>query len=342
MLKEESVFDNVLWKLRQLESGVKAPIKLEVDDNGYLDRVCPSKECRTHFKVMFTDWRDVVCDGEAFCPLCRHDAKSTEWNTPEQARYIKQAARDYVQKQLGQAFESDSLRFNQSQSRNSFIKMSMTYKPRRIPVPVPANATAIMTQDFQCGKCKCRYSSIGAAFFCPSCGQNSVLDTFANSIQTVKKTLDAIPAIRTALTERANEHVAEDSIRHICENGLVKIVSSFQRYTEACFQQLPNSSAFPVRRNLFQNLAGSDAIWRDATGTGYTDLLNATEYQLLSLYFQQRHVFVHLDGIVDQQYIDRSNDRRFDAGQRLVVSESNVAQLAALIEKLANGLVALT
>lgn len=336
------MFDDVLRKLRQLEHGTKVSIDLELDDKGYLDRKCPSDDCGINFKVMFEDWRDIVRDEEVFCPLCRHDAKASEWNTPEQSEYIQKVATAYIQKELGQAFQSDARRFNRSQDRNSFIKMSMSYKPGNIPVPVPANAADIMTQEFTCEGCNCRYASIGAAFFCPSCGHNSVLDTFANSVETVTKTLDAIPAIRAALTDSIDENVAEDSIRHICENGLVKIVSSFQRYAEACFNKLPNSGSFTVRRNLFQNLVESDAIWRDATGTGYSNLINNDEYQTLSLYFQQRHVLAHLDGIVDQQYIDRANDHRFDVGQRLIVTETNVAKLATVIKKLANGLVALT
>ncbi|OLP15942.1 hypothetical protein BST81_23750 [Leptolyngbya sp. 'hensonii'] len=336
------MFDDVIRKLKRLEHGVQVSIQLELDDNGYLDRVCPSNECKTHFKVFFQDWRDIVRDEEVFCPLCRHDAKATEWNTPKQDEYIKNSAYAYVQQQLGEAFQSDARRFNRSQNRNSFIKMSMSYKPGSVSIPIPASATEVMTQEFQCDECKCRYSSIGAAFFCPSCGHNSVLETFSNSLQTVKETLAAIPVIRTALEESTNKNVAEDSIRHICENGLVKIVSSFQRYAEACFQKLPNSGSFSIRRNLFQSLSESDAIWRSATGTGYTDILDSTEYQSLLVYFQQRHVLSHLDGIVDQQYIDRSNDCRFDVGQRLIVTESGVVQLATVIEKLANGLVALT
>ena len=77
------MFDDVIRKLRQLERGVQVPINLELDDNGYLDRVCPSDECGTHFKVLFDDWRDIVRDEEVFCPLCRHDGESDEWNTPE-------------------------------------------------------------------------------------------------------------------------------------------------------------------------------------------------------------------------------------------------------------------
>lgn len=336
------MFDDVLRKLSQLEQGVRVSIDLELDDNGYLDRVCPSDNCGANFKVKFEDWRDIVRDEEVFCPLCRHDAKSTEWNTPEQVEYIKQAGMAYIKKQLGEAFQSDARRFNRSQDRNSFIKMTMSYKQGHIPVPVPANAAGVMTQEFACDECSCRYSSIGAAFFCPSCGHNSILDTFVNAVATVRKTLEAIPSIRVALTESTDKNVAEDSIRHICENGLVKIVSSFQRYSEACFLKLPNANSFSVRRNLFQSLTESDKIWCDATGTGYTELLAATEYATLSLYFQQRHVLSHLEGIVDQQYIDRSNDRRFDIGQRLIVTASNVAELATVVEKLSVGLLALT
>jgi hypothetical protein len=336
------VFHDVIRKLKQLERGVQVPIELELDDNGYLDRVCPSDECRTNFKVMFEDWRDIVRDEVVFCPICRHDAASTDWNTPQQVEYIQCVATAYGQKQLDDAFKSNSRKFNRSQDRNSFIKMSMSYKPGHLPIPVPANAADTMTQEFQCVECDCRYSSIGAAFFCPSCGVNSVLDTFANSVDTVRKTVIAIPAIRVALGQSIDENVAEDSVRHICENGLVKLVSSFQRYAEACFYKLPNAGSFNVRDNLFQNLAESDAIWRDATGTGYTDLLDNIQYETLALYFQQRHVFVHLDGILDQKYIDRSNDRRFDVGQRLIVSETHVTDLASVIEKLAGGLDALT
>ena len=223
------MFDDVLRKLRDLERGVQISIDLEIDDNGYLDRLCPSDECGVNFKVMFEDWRDIVRDEEVFCPLCRHDAESGDWNTPEQAEDIQEQATAYVQKQLGQAFRSDSRRFNRSQPRNSFINMSMSYKPGHIPIPVPASAADLMTQEFACDECSCRYSSVGAAFFCPSCGHNSVLDTFANSVSTVQKTLDALAAIRSALTESADENVAEDSVRHICENGCLLYTSPSPR-----------------------------------------------------------------------------------------------------------------
>lgn len=335
------MFDDVIRELHKLERGVQISIDLEIDDKGYLDRLCPAHECGTHFKVMFEDWRDLVRDEVVYCPLCRHDAESSEWNTPEQADYIEKTAIAYLEGQLGRAFQSDARRFNARQDRRSFIQMSMSYRPGNIPVAVPAEATDVMTQEFTCEECGCRYASVGAAFFCPACGHNSVLKTFGNSIETVNRTIAAIPAIRDALVGAADANVAQDSVRHICENALVKVVSSFQRYAEACFQKLPNANQYNPRRNLFQNLVESDEIWRSATSTGYTDILTNREYQSLSRFFQQRHVLAHQEGIIDQQYIDRTDDHRVDVGQRLVVTESNVLSLIEIVDKLSKGLLGL-
>lgn len=333
------MFDDVLRELRKLSRGVKVSIDLQLDDKGYLDRCCPSQECETHFKVMFDDWRD---DATVYCPLCRHDAESSEWNTPDQVEYMTQAGERFIQEKINRAMQRDARSFNARQPRDGLITMNLSCQPGRLPIPVPANATDVMTQEFSCDECGCRYASVGAAFFCPACGHNSVLETFANSMSTVKNTIAAIPTIRQALADSTDEDTAEDSIRHICENGLVKIISTFQRYAEACFDKLPNSGRFSVRRNLFQNLAESDSIWRNSTSTGYTDILTPQEYASLSRYFQQRHVFVHQDGIIDQQYIDRARDHRFDVGQRLVVAANSVSELAEIIEKLSTDLAALT
>ena len=116
----------------------------------------------------------------------------------------------------------------------------------------------------------------------------------------------------------------------------MKIVSSFQRFAEACFDALPNSSNFPRRRNLFQNLEESHQIWKDAIGRGYQDMLTPGQYDELNVYFQQRHLLAHQEGIVDQQYIDRAGDTRFAVGQRLVVTESSVLHLAELVTLLAD------
>ena len=332
------MFDNLQRELRNLKMPLSIPVQIELDDNGYIDRCCPSEDCGTRFKLLFEHWDNKIRDEVVFCVLCRYEANCTNWNTPEQSEYHRALANAHIQKTIGNALRRDARSFNSKQSKSNFVNVSMSYRPNRLPVAISASATTVMTQEFQCVECNCRYSSIGTAYFCPTCGYNNVVETFSKSIETVQNTLQAIPAIRQVLTETQDENLAENSVRHILENSLTKVVATFQKYAEMCFCKLPNSDQFNLRRNLFQSLEQSNTIWQNATSTGYIDILSDAEYQTLNMYFQQRHLLEHQDGIVDQEYIDRANDARFTIGQRLVVSESNVSVLASIVEKLSLGI----
>jgi hypothetical protein len=167
---------------------------------------------------------------------------------------------------------------------------------------------------------------------------NSAASTLDTAVETVRKTIDSIPAIHEALAAAANEDIAENSIRHICENGFVKLVSSFQRFAEAQFDLLPHRSQFNPRRNVFQNLTESSDLWRSAISDGYEDMLTTSELSHLECFFQQRHLLAHKEGMVDQAYIDKSGDHRYAVGQRLVIRQDVVLNLADLVSKLAEEL----
>lgn len=336
------MFEYLERDLRRMEEGFRVPIQLALDNDGYFDRSCSSAECRAVFKVHFEDWCTKLTDEIAYCPICRFQAESTEWNTAAQEKQIMTAALRGVKEQFDNAFSAAARRSQRSQRSQPhdglFIEMSFTYRPSPLPVIIPAEASDVLQQQSTCEECACRYSSVGAAFFCPACGHNSAVTTFDASIDTVRKTLDTLPKIRKELIEAIDTDAAEDLARHICENGLVKLVASFQRLAQALFDNLPNRVAFGPRRNLFQNLQESDTLWRSAIGHGYSDMLTASEYSALETYFQQRHLLSHTDGMVDQGYLDRARDQRYVLGQRLVVRSQAVAGLADLVEKLADEL----
>ena len=67
-------------------------------------------------------------------------------------------------------------------------------------------------------------------------------------------------------------------------------------------------------------------------------MLTPPEFSDLERYFQQRHLLAHCEGIVDQSYIDRSGDRQYSVGQRLIVRKDSVQSLATLVDKLAREL----
>jgi uncharacterized Zn finger protein (UPF0148 family) len=327
------MFDNVIRELKKMEGGSQFTISIPIDNDGYFDRRCPSEACQADFKVLMEDWKQKVSDAQVFCPICREKAKATEWNTPEQQDYIRQIGINYIQGIIGQALSQDANDFNRRQ-RPGFITISMTYKPGTPTLIVPISAAEELRQKFTCEQCGCRYSSLGAAFFCPACGHNSAESTFSQTIEAVQKSLAALPAIREAVQAAADADAARNTAREILENSMGRLVGAFQRLAEVLFERTPVATTTRHRKNVFQNLTEGSALWRAATGKGYEDLLTPAEIADLVRLFQQRHKLAHSEGIVDQDYIIKSGDTTYTVGQRLVIREGAVSHLAELVVKL--------
>jgi hypothetical protein len=319
------MFDDLLRQLRKIPESQLIPISLQLDDDGYFDRRCPAEECGAAFKVLFEDWMEKVPDEEAWCAICGETDDPQEFNTPDQERQIRDQGIAHLTGQLDTAFK----RARKPTSQRGFISMTWSYKPGSRPMVVMADAAPLMTQRSECESCACRYASVGAAFFCPACGHNSALTTFAGALTTVRSLMDLADRMPAVVEDR---DAAADAARHLAENTLVRVWSSFQRLAEAIYKATPNTT--PPRRNAFQNLEASDRLWQAAIGTTYADVLDAAEHRDLVRLVQARHVLAHQDGIVDADYVAKSGDRRYKVGQRLVVTAAEVRRLADLTEKL--------
>ncbi|MBI2842125.1 MAG: hypothetical protein HYX78_01865 [Armatimonadetes bacterium] len=333
------MFDQTQRLLRQWGDSVSAPIPMPLDDDGYLDRKCPSSRCKSEFKVMMDDWKEKVPEEEAYCPICGRKSDPSAFNTKQQNKYIRDYAFRYISDQLGEALRRDTQSFNRSQPRGGFITMSMSYKPGPRQVVVPYEVAEMMRQRFECEGCHCRYSAFGAAFFCPACGHNSAATMFEVAVDAVRKTVAHIPDIRQSMPDR---DTAENVQRLMLEESFTKLVAAFQRFAEATFDLLPTASHFKRRKNVFQSIAESSDLWRKAAGKGYDELVPRPDLEELVRYFQQRHLLAHKDGIIDQEYIDKTGDRAYRVGERLVIREKAVLRLAELLSLLASCLRRLT
>jgi hypothetical protein len=327
------VFDDLLRELKRLERGAKVSVTIPPDDEGYDEKVCPNPECTARFKIHGDDSSKLVVDDILRCPLCRHEADTQSWFTPEQVEYAKRVAFDQIQGRVDQAFRRGAQAANRRAPTGGLISLSFEYKPGRREYLAPLAASEVLEQRSTCEMCGCRYASIGAAFFCPACGHNSARSTFAATIRNVRQGISFIPR----LAETLGRDAAADLGRGIAENALVKLVTAFQRFAEATYDALPDPKATPAF-NAFQRLDDGHALFDAATGRGFDAILTPDELRELARYFQQRHVLVHDDGIVDQLYVDRSGDTTYQVGQRLVIKPAVVLRAAELIEKLANGL----
>jgi uncharacterized Zn finger protein (UPF0148 family) len=329
------VFDDLLRELKRLEQGTLIPIQLPLDSDGYMDRACSSETCGTEFKILFEDWKEKVTNEAVFCPICRYEAPATKWNTRDQAEYIRAIGSQFIAGKVQAGLRRSAEAFNRRQ-RPGFISLRMSYKPGPERIILPIAAADAMRQNHSCESCGCRYASIGAAFFCPACGVSSTEKMLQTAIESARGVVAVAPGMRHSF----DADTAENTIRHMLESTLSSLIGAFQHYAEALYQK--TGSQVKPRKNVFQNLSESSKLWKDATGTSYEDLLSVDEMKDLVRLFQQRHLIVHRNGLVDTEYLTRSGDTSYAVGQRIVVTGQAVLLLAALITKLAGGLRGLT
>jgi len=305
-------------------------VSIPTDEDGYLDRECPNEICKASFKILVDDWKDKVSDEKVFCPICGHTAKSDEWFTELQLEHMQSTLMAKFKPILDNDMKRMARDFNRDIPKGGLISMSMSYKPSRPVAVVPLDAAELMRQRYVCESCGCRYASIGAAFFCPSCGHNSAQTALVEILATIRR----LPEVRTALESGLDRDAMANAYRMILEENVGKLVAAFQRFVESFFEALPNACDFSPRRNLFQNLPQSSDLWEEAIGVRYESMLKPREWNEFQHYFQQRHILTHKDGIVDEDYLKKTGNRQYHPGQRLVIKESDVLRFTDLVEKI--------
>lgn len=58
----------------------------------------------------------------------------------------------------------------------------------------------------------------------------------------------------------------------------------------------------------------------------------------MNLMFQRRHLLEHNNGLVDQRYLDKTNDLGYKIDERIVVRVDDVRKLQSITLALGNGL----
>jgi|TARA_R110001592_G_scaffold359648_1_gene666545 RNA polymerase subunit RPABC4/transcription elongation factor Spt4 len=328
------VFGELLKELKRLERATKVSIPIRSDEKDYMDRQCPAENCEFLFKVHEEDWTNIFKDEAVWCPFCRHEAPSDQWFTKAQIKHAEAEALAMIEGRISKAMLADTRKFNRQQPRNSFISMSMdvTGSTKRTHV-IPARAAELMRLEIACEKCSSRFAVIGSAYFCPACGHNSVLQTFSDSLRKIKAKKDSIPIVRQAICEASGKDDAEITCRSMIESCLQDGVVGFQRYCEGMYEPFGSSSL-----NTFQRLDQGSEYWKNAVGSGYEDWLSIDELSSLVILFQKRHLLSHSEGIVDARYIQKSKDRTYKEGQRIVVTGIDIDYLVYLVSKLSNNI----
>lgn len=316
-------------------------VPLSLDEKGFIDRSCP--KCSYRFKVKDSCWPSSKTGwppwartiAYAFCPMCGHKAASDNWHTPEQIKAAERIALEKAKQQVLSQIDKSLAQLSRSFSHNPFIKME--YRPsfsyRHIYTRTPFDRA--LERNIVCSKCDASYAVVGSAFFCPVCGENTVVASFTSAMSNICKALDALPAAKRAFEESGGVDFAKDQIRHLVERSVGDIISAFQSFALRLYEDLGGHGARP---NDFQRLAKGSELFESLTGKAYSEWVTTDQLKFMSLMFQRRHLLEHNNGLVDQRYLDQTNDLGYKAGERIVVRVDDVRKLQAITLALGNGL----
>ncbi len=318
------MFEGLIKQMKKLqETSVSVPVN--TDEEGYLDRECPSKECLFQFKIHEDDWKNICKDEAIYCPLCGHSAPSTSWWTKEQLEAAKEQALGVVKAAINQGLADGARSFNRKMN-GGFIKMTMSVsgRPKYYNI-IPVSAQEAMKLKIQCGECFTRFAVVGSAFFCPACMHNSIDRTFDDSMKKVATKIDNIPAVMKALEQVSGRDEATLTCRSLLETGISDCVVAFQKMMESLY--LKKSGKAKVQANTFQRIDDGSKLWQELCGESYESWIGADRLKTMILLFQKRHILAHGEGFVDDKYVQKTGDDRYKVGQRVVIRDSDVLEL---------------
>lgn len=317
-----------------MADSVTISVPLPVDPAGYIDRECPAEPCGQIFKVLAEDWNKLPDGTGMFCPFCRYEDDASRFVPPDVQRYLNEYVHAEATRLLNEALGGFTRQVNRTNRPNSLFSIKMTHSSRPVPIPISPEAQEEMMLRLACRQCGSRYAVVGAGFFCPHCGHNSAVETFTQSIAKVRTSV--------AVAERMDEtnldrDTAAEVRRDLLENQYGNLVTAFQRYGEASFADWPGHKQKP-KRNVYQRLDDASKEWEALGGRSFETIVGSDNLAQLKRYYQQRHVFAHPGGIVDQEYLDKTGDTSVRIGQRLVARPAAILDMADLVERLGVGL----
>lgn len=300
-------------------------VPIPKDEKGYLGRECPEAKCLGYFKVKpgtGLSGRDLPC----ICPYCGYKGPHARFWTRDQINYAKSVAKKTIIDAVRADFQK--LEFEIEPQGPFGIGISFKLEPGA-PIPIQYYREKNLETNIICSKCSLDYSVYGVFAFCPDCGEH-------NSLQILQKNL--------ALIRKQVEHAVTiedlEFHRHLVEDALENCVSAFDGFArEACRLRASMSSDPKQAKNLsFQNLQKVSAKLKVLFDFDFERTIDSHKWIHCHEAFMQRHLIAHHSGVVDQQYLNETQDKRNILGRRVAIEPSIITALTFMVEELGHQL----
>jgi hypothetical protein len=298
-------------------------IQLSPDEDGYIGRECPQSDCLGYFKV--TPGTGVTGDPFCYCPYCGHKAEHDKFFTKEQIEYAKSVMLNQVTNALLKDLKA--MEFDHKPRGAFGIGISLKFKGR--PHPIRYYRENQLETEIICDQCTLRYAIYGVFAYCSDCGAH-------NSLQILNKNLElAEKEIALAAT------VQDDLADHLIADALENVVSAFDGFGREICRVHASSATSPARAEnvSFQNLIRAAQRIQELFGFSLSAGLSTLEWEFANRCFQKRHLLAHRMGVVDEAYIQGTNDPDAIVGRKMPISSVEVRNLAGTIKTLGTFLV---
>ncbi len=310
-----------------------AKVSIPIDDDGFFGRQCP--ECTRFFKLREDQWLALPNDVVMTCPYCGHQSPDPgDFVTPQQKERamsaLKSVAEQYVHDAVRDVFRR--LETRRLRPGESGIEFRVSNDP---PPPVRSVMTYIEEQvrrTITCDTCANEYAVYGATAFCPICGPRAAAANVLDSIERGRRALALEDALPDDLREQARADGIFDKTAADSANEAVTLFEVFSRDQFA--RRVPQHEAIVKAkgRGVFQRLDDVDALFAEQVGTAISTAVAEETWERLQVVFQQRHILIHKQGIVDEDYLRRVPTAPQKVGQRLVLARSDAEQALDALE----------
>lgn len=192
--------------------------------------------------------------------------------------------------------------FNRRQPRNSFINITMDFKPRRRPRPLALREDLL--RDLECDICRRAYAVYAIALFCPDCGAPNLALHFRREV--------ALVADQIALAQAQDEAGKPELAYRLMGNAHEDVLTAFETALKTMYrylvrERLPAQAETLCAKkqigNAFQNIDRARAKFASLGIDPFEDLAPA-DLELLRINIQKRHVIGHNLGVADEHYAE--------------------------------------
>jgi hypothetical protein len=315
-----------IGNVEETKEGFSAQVGLPTTEDGWFGRKCP--ECELLFKMNVGSYPSTP-EGEEValtCPYCGHHGGQSHFLTPDQVNRSRAAlvrtTQEWMRKQFGRGG-----RYSRQ------LPMKITFKPSSLQA-LPDYVEDAVRRTLECEKCGTAFAVYGSAPFCPNCGERPLLTTTLESVAALRQLLSIEDSLEGAVRDSARDHGVFDQAARDVIKQIVTLCEVFMRGQFA--ERAPDHESIvrTAGRGVFQRLDDTNDLFAAHAGFALSSLVSDADWIALGAVFQQRHVLVHRNGTIDQQFVDRVPNTTQRVGQRLIVGRQDAEHALDTLEEL--------